>query len=133
LGSSNGTYHNNERVQEGQLAPGDTIRIGPVTFMVQIDGVPSDEEMQPAALPEAQPAEEPAGEAGSTGHPAEGAHGAADAEDLSVFLSDESAAGTDHDKTGGPGLDSAVDLSDGAPTPAEGSVFEMEEHHDKAS
>jgi pSer/pThr/pTyr-binding forkhead associated (FHA) protein len=48
LGSSNGTFHNSERVREATLAAGDTIQIGPVTFMVQIDGVPADEDMQPA-------------------------------------------------------------------------------------
>src|ERR1700734_4188216 len=54
LGSSNGTFHNSQRVREAALAPGDTVQIGPVTFMVQIDGVPADEDMQPAtAAPEA--------------------------------------------------------------------------------
>jgi predicted component of type VI protein secretion system len=48
LGSSNGTFHNGQRTREATLAAGDTIQIGPVTFMVQIDGVPADEEMQPA-------------------------------------------------------------------------------------
>jgi pSer/pThr/pTyr-binding forkhead associated (FHA) protein len=48
LGSSNGTFHNGERVREATLAPGDTVQVGPVTFMVQIDGVPADEDMQPA-------------------------------------------------------------------------------------
>jgi len=48
LGSSNGTFHNGQRVREATLAAGDTIQVGPVTFMIQIDGVPSDEEMQPA-------------------------------------------------------------------------------------
>lgn len=48
LGSSNGTFHNGERCREATLAAGDTIQIGPVTFMVQIDGVPADEDMQPA-------------------------------------------------------------------------------------
>jgi len=48
LGSSNGTFHNGERVREATLAAGDTVQIGPVTFMVQIDGVPADDEMQPA-------------------------------------------------------------------------------------
>ena len=58
LGSSNGTFHNGQRVREAALAPGDTIQIGPVTFMVQIDGVPADEDMQPAASPSAaEPAE----------------------------------------------------------------------------
>src|SRR5271154_5543375 len=48
LGSSNGTFHNGERVREANLGPGDTVQVGPVTFMVQIDGVPADEDMQPA-------------------------------------------------------------------------------------
>ncbi|HTV47429.1 MAG TPA: FHA domain-containing protein [Phycisphaerae bacterium] len=41
LGSSNGTYHNNQRVDEPEsLDPGDYVRIGPVTFTVVIDGEP---------------------------------------------------------------------------------------------
>lgn len=47
LGSSNGTYHNGQRVQEAIISPGDTLQIGPVVFVVQIDGVPSDEDLQP--------------------------------------------------------------------------------------
>jgi len=45
LGSSNGTYHNGQRVQEAVLAPGDNVQVGPVTFVVQIDGHPADEEL----------------------------------------------------------------------------------------
>ena len=45
LGSSNGTYHNGRRVQEAEISPGDTLRIGPVQFVVQIDGMPSDGEL----------------------------------------------------------------------------------------
>src|ERR1700722_18220699 len=48
LGSSNGTFHNGQRVQEATLGAGDTVQIGPVTFLVQIDGKPADEELQPA-------------------------------------------------------------------------------------
>jgi pSer/pThr/pTyr-binding forkhead associated (FHA) protein len=47
LGSSNGTYHNGQRVQEALIQPGDTIQVGSIAFVVQIDGVPADEEMQP--------------------------------------------------------------------------------------
>jgi pSer/pThr/pTyr-binding forkhead associated (FHA) protein len=58
LGSSNGTFHNGERSREATLAAGDTIQIGPVTFMVQIDGVPADEDMQPSVgQPSAEAAE----------------------------------------------------------------------------
>ncbi|MBK8268852.1 MAG: FHA domain-containing protein [Planctomycetes bacterium] len=42
LGSSNGTFVNGERIDDAiQLAPGDRIRIGSITFIVQIDGKPS--------------------------------------------------------------------------------------------
>lgn len=47
LGSSNGTYHNGQRVQEAIVNAGDTIQIGPVVFVCQIDGQPSDDELQP--------------------------------------------------------------------------------------
>ncbi len=45
LGSANGTYHNGQRVQDSEVNPGDTIQIGPIQFVVQIDGVPSEEEL----------------------------------------------------------------------------------------
>lgn len=51
LGSSNGTYVNNNRVQEAVLSPGDVVRVGPVQFVVQIDGLPTDEELKPPAAP----------------------------------------------------------------------------------
>lgn len=40
LGSSNGTFVNDQRVQEVTLKAGDRVRVGPVLFMVQIDGKP---------------------------------------------------------------------------------------------
>ncbi len=40
LGSSNGTFHNSNRVTEVALAPGDEIVIGPVVFTVVINGQP---------------------------------------------------------------------------------------------
>jgi pSer/pThr/pTyr-binding forkhead associated (FHA) protein len=49
LGSSNGTLCNGERVTSVELQPGDVLGVGPVTFVVQIDGVPSDEELNPEA------------------------------------------------------------------------------------
>lgn len=42
LGSSNGTYVNNQRITEQELDPGDHIVIGPVVFTIQIDGVPAE-------------------------------------------------------------------------------------------
>lgn len=47
LGSSNGTYHNGQRVQEAVLSPGDSIQVGPLVFVLQIDGSPPDEELAP--------------------------------------------------------------------------------------
>ncbi len=61
LGSANGTYHNGQRVQEAELAPGDTIQVGPVIFCIQIDGLPAEEDMSPM-LPTA--AGSPHGESG---------------------------------------------------------------------
>lgn len=47
LGSSNGTYHNGQRVQEAILSPGDSIQVGPLVFVLQIDGVPPEDELAP--------------------------------------------------------------------------------------
>jgi pSer/pThr/pTyr-binding forkhead associated (FHA) protein len=47
LGSSNGTFHNGRRVQEAELSAGDTIQVGPVSFVVQLDGQPEEEDMKP--------------------------------------------------------------------------------------
>jgi pSer/pThr/pTyr-binding forkhead associated (FHA) protein len=41
LGSSNGTYVNGKRIAESTLKPGDRLAVGPVTFVVQIDGKPA--------------------------------------------------------------------------------------------
>lgn len=45
LGASNGTFVNYQRVTEEDLEPGDFLTIGPVTFTLQIDGEPDDEEL----------------------------------------------------------------------------------------
>lgn len=42
LGSRNGTLCNNVRIHEAKLSPGDRIRIGPVHFIIVIDGNPSE-------------------------------------------------------------------------------------------
>lgn len=43
LGSRNGTFRNEERVEgEVQLEPGDRLSIGPIIFTVQIDGDPAE-------------------------------------------------------------------------------------------
>ena len=61
-------------MQSAQLSPGDTVQIGPCIFVVQVDGVPADEQMQPVTI--APPAAaEAAPDAGTNGeyaeHPAE--------------------------------------------------------------
>jgi predicted component of type VI protein secretion system len=47
LGSSNGTFHNGERVEKAKVRPGDQVRIGPVQFTVVVDGKP--EKIEPVA------------------------------------------------------------------------------------
>ncbi len=41
LGSSNGTIVNGKRIEESVINSGDLIQIGPVSFAVQVDGVPT--------------------------------------------------------------------------------------------
>lgn len=42
VGSSNGTFVNGKGIDEVELKPGDQLRVGPVTFVIQIDGEPKD-------------------------------------------------------------------------------------------
>ncbi len=49
LGSSNGTFVNDQRIQESAVHAGDALRVGPVNFVVQIDGVPPDNEIDTPA------------------------------------------------------------------------------------
>jgi pSer/pThr/pTyr-binding forkhead associated (FHA) protein len=50
LGSSNGTFRNGERVQQADFVAGDTLQVGPVVFVLQMDGVPADDELQPVTV-----------------------------------------------------------------------------------
>src|SRR4051812_39947507 len=43
LGSSNGTIVNGKKVRTARLAAGDVLNIGPVIFVVQVGGSPSEE------------------------------------------------------------------------------------------
>src|SRR5436305_8908712 len=48
LGSSNGTYHNGARVNKDTVVQaGDSVQVGPVVFVLQVDGVPADEDLHP--------------------------------------------------------------------------------------
>ena len=51
LGSRNGTFVNGERTEETILDPGDVIQIGPLKFIVQVDGIPRDEDLPPQEHP----------------------------------------------------------------------------------
>jgi predicted component of type VI protein secretion system len=53
LGSSNGTFVNDHKVSEAALKAGDRVRVGPVTFVVQVDGVPANIGPGQAAAPPA--------------------------------------------------------------------------------
>lgn len=68
LGSSNGTYHNSNRVHEAVLGPGDEVSIGPVVFTLVIDGQPA--EIEPAKAHPLQQAAERAGSSSSVDIPA---------------------------------------------------------------
>jgi pSer/pThr/pTyr-binding forkhead associated (FHA) protein len=47
LGSSNGTYHNGSKIREAEVQAGDTVEVGSVAFVVQIDGAPAEDELSP--------------------------------------------------------------------------------------
>jgi predicted component of type VI protein secretion system len=50
-GSANGTFVNRQKIQEQALQPGDQVQVGPLTFIVEINGVrkrPSPPAQQPA-------------------------------------------------------------------------------------
>ncbi|MCC5830335.1 MAG: FHA domain-containing protein [Phycisphaeraceae bacterium] len=69
LGSSNGTYLNQDRVQEAIASPGDQLSVGPVVFTIVIDGkpekvpaVPTVVEAKGASSPDAKTKGKPAPE-----------------------------------------------------------------------
>jgi pSer/pThr/pTyr-binding forkhead associated (FHA) protein len=90
LGSSNGTYHNGNRVQEAVLQPGDTLQIGPVVFVVQIDGVPADDELQPVSARSV--ASEPAADDDATVRARPAASDNGEFDPMTVLDSNDSAA-----------------------------------------
>lgn len=45
LGSRNGTYLNGKRIDEAAIQAGDHMKVGPLTFVFQIDGEPEDVSM----------------------------------------------------------------------------------------
>jgi pSer/pThr/pTyr-binding forkhead associated (FHA) protein len=63
LHSKNGTFVNGQRVEEYRLSPGDQLRLGSVTFVVQIDGIPTEiagiEPIEPMQIPPENEADKP--------------------------------------------------------------------------
>lgn len=47
LDSSNGTFVNGKKVVEIDFHPGDSLQIGPLVFVLQVDGSPAVDEMKP--------------------------------------------------------------------------------------
>jgi pSer/pThr/pTyr-binding forkhead associated (FHA) protein len=76
LGSSNGTYCNGKRIHECEVQPGDTLQIGPVIFVAQIDGAPAEEDLKPYR-PEPKPQPQAAPEGGGEEVAAESTNGEA--------------------------------------------------------
>lgn len=87
LGSSNGTFVNGQRVQEAELSPGDTLKVGSVVFVVQMDGVPAESDMKPASADTGLAMDTPEEDELLTGAPAE--HGDASEEDAEAPTIDE--------------------------------------------
>jgi pSer/pThr/pTyr-binding forkhead associated (FHA) protein len=55
LDSSNGTYHNGQRVAgAATVQAGDSLQVGPVLFILQVDGIPDDEKLASIAQSAAQ-------------------------------------------------------------------------------
>jgi pSer/pThr/pTyr-binding forkhead associated (FHA) protein len=55
LHSKNGTFVNGQQVEDAYLNPGDRIKFGPVTFVVQIDGTPAESDIAAVKPTEAIP------------------------------------------------------------------------------
>ena len=65
LGSSNGTHVNGRRVQEARLSAGDVLRIGSLTFVLQVNDSPTAEEARASLAAPPAPAAGDSGEAAS--------------------------------------------------------------------
>jgi pSer/pThr/pTyr-binding forkhead associated (FHA) protein len=110
LGSSNGTFRNGERVQEAELAPGDTVQIGSVVFVVQIDGTPADDDLQPIVA--AGPARSRADEAPTVVGPHDSAQGNGEFDPMAVLGNNDSGV---------------------AEVPSESMVLDLQEEPDEAN
>ncbi len=87
LGSSNGTWVNQERIEDERLSAGDLISFGSFVFVVRIDGAPAEIEAEHCfedGLPETDQVIEPPRVAQAGGPPSAKAGGGVN-EDSSVF------------------------------------------------
>lgn len=97
LGSSNGTKHNGQKVHEGHLAAGDSVIVGPIHFIVVIDGQPSEISHEVASeegaeAPTAAPVAAPVASPVRAAAPAAVAKGAIDPSIPLIALDDKPAA-----------------------------------------
>jgi len=115
LGSSNGTYRNGERIQQAELSAGDTLQVGPVVFVLQVDGFPGDEDLKPVVVQSAANDDTKAGKAAAGGAGGE----EADAEILDLDESGAPAA------KGGSASNGEFDPMEALES-AEGSAFDFQ-------
>lgn len=54
LGSRNGTYLNGKRIEEAAVRPGDYLKVGPLIFLLQVNGQPN-EIVPPKQIPATSP------------------------------------------------------------------------------
>jgi pSer/pThr/pTyr-binding forkhead associated (FHA) protein len=108
LGSSNGTFLNAHRVQEALLSPGDSIQVGPVVFVLQVDGEPEDDELSPVMM----------NVAAATG---------GGMEEIDELLTAEDEAGSGVEATAMDEAELLEEVTDDTPAPAAGEEGEMEE------
>ena len=79
LDSRGGTFLNGKRIAEATVQPGDYLKIGPLTFLLQIDGEPKEitppkppeRKAPPKAAPKAAPKKQPPAKAPSAEAPIE--------------------------------------------------------------
>jgi pSer/pThr/pTyr-binding forkhead associated (FHA) protein len=109
LGSSNGTYHNGQRISGSvTLEPGDSVQVGPVVFVLQIDGSPPEEELAPFEQRAAQHLDDSLA-------PSPTAGGEGEAADEGLEMLDDSAAPTG---TAAAGEAEPLSLADDSQAPA---------------
>ena len=93
LGSSNGTYHNGQRISGSvTIEPGDSVQVGPVVFVLQIDGNPPEEELAPFEQRAAQHLDDSLAPSPTAGGEGEAPAYEAPADDEGLELLDDSAA-----------------------------------------